>query len=165
MSGIEPVKGDTIAAIHGLDVGHQRERTHLGAFFLRGGNIVTVQRIPCINLAADVAVTQMYAGPLFHPLRIDERFALRDIVRIVLVVAPVRIERDGKLQFFKAVTMSNLVGAVFHQLHARRPLVVGDLLHIHELGYRVIVWLENFFRPAVVENCFRRLAGNVGVDE
>ena len=111
----------------------------------------------------------MHAGPLFHPLRIDERFTLRDIVRIVLAVAPVGIKRDGKLQFLKAVTVSNLTGAIFHQLHARGPLVVRDLLHIHELGYRVVIWLKfcvgNFFRPAVVENCFGRLAGNIGVDE
>src|SRR5882724_13390261 len=83
---IKAVKVYAIAAIHGLDIGNQRKLAHLSIPLLSGGNVVAVQGIPCVNFAAYVAVAQMYAGPLFHTLRIDERFALRWVMGVILLV-------------------------------------------------------------------------------
>src|SRR4029078_13127202 len=96
------------------------------------GNIVLIERVLRAYVTADVALAEMYARALLHSLRVGERLRMRLIERIRQTVVPVLIKGHSQRKLTEASTGPGLVRGLLDHLHAFGPLIIRDLLHIHE---------------------------------
>ena len=155
----------------GLDVAHQVQRPHLRAMLLRPGEVVAVERVLCVDVAADVAVAQMDAGALLDALGVDERLALgqRCAGRPGRRSSPDRTRPPARAAGTGRPRRS-LRRPSFISFMRSRPLIVGHLLHVHELGRpcRSAASSSSYVisaGQAGLEHVLGGLARDVGVDE
>ena len=168
---VEVVEADLVAALGRLDAGHQMQGADLRLVALGDGEVVAIQRVARLHVAADVAVAQMHAGALLDAVLVGEGAAEARIdgrATVGSVVGPVWIEGDGDVHLLEAVAGADGVGGLAHQLHAQGPLVIRHLLHVHDVAHPGIVRRHrvpgDLGGPAPVENGSVRRGRDVGVD-
>ena len=71
---------------------------------LRERQVVAVERVLGVDVAADVAVAEMHAGALLDAVRIDERLLWRGVEGGGQRVVPFGVEVDGELELLEART-------------------------------------------------------------
>ncbi len=76
----------------------QVQRTHVGVVLLGAGQVVQVERVARVHVAADVAVAQVHAGALLDADGIRRALRLRLVVRVRRVVPEVVIEADREIE-------------------------------------------------------------------
>ena len=131
--------------------------------------VVAVERVLGVDLAADVAVADVHAGALLDAVRIDEALAVARVEGGGQRVVPLGVEGDRQLQLLEARAGADRLGRLPHQLHLLGPLAVRHLLHVHDAAHGLVVRRHrlpgDLRRPALVEH---RLVGHrrdVGVDQ
>ena len=166
---LEAIVADLVAASGRLDVGDEVQRPHVGALALGERQVVAVERVPGVDLAADVAIAEMHAGALLHALRIGEALAVAHVEGGGARIVPFAIEGHGELELLEAASRADGLGAVAHELHLLRPLVVRHGLHVHHAPDRCVVRRHrlpgDLGRPAAIEDELIRHRRDVGVDQ
>ena len=152
-----------------FDLHHQVQRADLGALLLGHRQVVEIQRVLGLDLAADVAVAAVHAGALHHAVLVFERLAVAVGAGRCALGVEVGVEADGQRQLVEAVAPAQLLGAFLHQPVAGGELVVGDGGQIHHLRHAVVVGLERgvgqALRPLLVEDLGLGFDRDIGVDQ
>lgn len=86
--------------------------------FLRLRNVVQVQRVLGVDLAAEIADSAVYAGALLHSLIVEVLNAVFVVERIRLVISIVWIKGDCDRHLGKAVAVAGFFGGFLHQFEA-----------------------------------------------
>jgi hypothetical protein len=147
-----------LAAAGARDVPHLALRAHLRAGALGQREVVEIERVLRVNVAADVALAAVDAPRLG-----DAELVGRDLARR-------RVQVDGD------VRVTELLGApqlLRHLLHQQRlggdHLAVGDGFHVEHVAHEIVVRVERLpgvaLRPGAREHVGRRPEVDVGVDE
>src|SRR5262249_52574568 len=158
-----------ITAADELDARHKMQWPNVGMMPLGDDQIIAIQRISRIGLAANVAIAQMHARALFDTVRIDEPFAVSQLEGVPKLIAPAWIKRHRELELFKPSSLAHGVGRLLQELHPSWPLTVWHGLDVHHPSDGFIVRRHNvpvdLLRPARSKNATIGHRGDVGIDQ
>ena len=135
-------KTTLIPSLARLDEADHMQRPNLGSPGLCAGNVVQIERVLRLDVAADVAVAEMNAGPLLLPVVVLERCGVLDVERVGQIVVPFGMEGHRQRCALKAGRQAGFLSGLLQELVALRVLARRDGLHGQHVRDLVIVRIQ-----------------------